>query len=199
MKLIKLWTIGLCLGVMLACTNSYADMHEDGLKPTPNVPTIPSEPVPEVSPLVPEVPPVPQVPQQQKSPIAKWPGLFDCGPTGVILGLVKGKYSEIEFILSNGMVQLPDGRILAAPMLIYLNPQTKTFSIVAHFPNAISCIITSGKDMQPAPRDPNQQAPGQGPGLKPGSGGKPYLEVEKFKRYQIHDDGHINLPLLALQ
>ena len=194
MKLIKLWTIGLCLSVLLACTNVYADMHEKILPDT-----VPSEPVPE-TPLVPEVPPVPQVPQQEKSPIAKWPGMFDCGPTGIILGIVKGKYREIEFILSNGMVQLPDGRILAAPMLIYLNPQTKTFSIVAHFPNAVSCIITSGKDMQPAPRDPNAAPNGQGPGLKPGKGETPYLEVEKEpKKIPITDDGFIDSePLLAL-
>ena len=193
MKLIKLWTIGLCLGLIVACSSVYADQHE--LKPNiiPNVPTVPSDPVPKKNvPLVPEVPTVPQAPQ---SPIQKWPTMVDCGPTQVILGLGKGKYKEQEFILSNGMVQLPDGRILAAPMLIYLNPQTKTFTVVAHFPNAISCIITSGKDMQPAPRNPNAPNGQNGPGLKPGEFKGPFMEVEKPTQIYINttSDG----PLIA--
>ena len=93
------------------------------------------------------------------------------------------------------MVQLPDGRILAAPMLIYLNPQTKTFTVVAHFPNAISCIITSGKDMQPAPRNPNAPNGQNGPGLKPGEFKGPFMEVEKPTQIYINttSDG----PLIA--
>ena len=165
-------TIGLCLVLLLACGSVAA--QDPSLPGTPEV-------KPEV-PLVPKVPPItPEVQPETKSPLMKWPAVFDCGPTGYILGVVKGKYNEIEFILSNGFVQLPDGRVLQAPTLIYLNPQTKTYSVVAHFSNGHSCIITSGKDLQPAPQNgnvnPNPEP--KGPGLKPGNGKKgPYLEAK---------------------
>ena len=130
--------------------------------------------------------------------IQKWPTLVDCGPTQVILALVKGKYGEIEFLMSNGMVQIPDGRVLNAPTLIYMNPQTSSYTIIAHFPNAISCILTSGKDIQPAPKVPNGQnnkGP-QGPGLKPGlpqNYNGPYLEAKPLD-IEVSDKS-----LLALQ
>ena len=171
MNRITTWTIGLCLALLLACGSVYA---QD--------PALPGTPPNDEVPLVPKVPPVtPEVQPETKSPLMKWPAVFDCGPTGYILGVVKGKYKEIEFILSNGFVQLPDGRVLQAPTLIYLNPQTKTYSVVAHFQNGHSCIITSGKDLQPAPQNgnvnPKEQAP-KGPGLKPGKDNKgPYLEA----------------------
>ncbi len=163
MNRITTLTIGLCLVLLLACGSVSA---QD--------PTLPD------TPLIPKVPPVTPEVNPEPSPLQKWPAVFDCGPTGYILGIVKGKYNEIEFILSNGFVQLPDGRVLQAPTLIYLNPNTKTYSVVAHFQNGHSCIITSGKDLQPAPRDGNMtpKAP-EGPGLKPGNGKKgPYLEAK---------------------
>ena len=176
MMRITTWTIGLCLAFLVACSSVTA---QENMIPTP-------QPKPEV-PLpgmpAPEVPAIPEVPQQQ-SPIAKWPALFDCGPTQVIVAVIKGKYQEQEFILSKGMVQLPDGRILESPMLFYLNPQTKTFSVVAHFPNGYSCIVTSGKEMQPFQgqgQQPQNQVP-KGPGLKPGSNERvpgPYLEAKQ--------------------
>jgi len=163
MNRITTLTIGLCLVLLLACGSVSA---QD--------PTLPD------TPLIPKVPPVTPEVNPEPSPLQKWPAVFDCGQTGYILGIVKGKYNEIEFILSNGFVQLPDGRVLQAPTLIYLNPNTKTYSVVAHFQNGHSCIITSGKDLQPAPRDGNMtpKAP-EGPGLKPGNGKKgPYLEAK---------------------
>ena len=90
---ITTWTIGLCLAFLVACSSVTA---QENMIPTP-------QPKPEV-PLpgmpAPEVPAIPEVPQQQ-SPIAKWPALFDCGPTQVIVAVIKGKYQEQEFILNN--------------------------------------------------------------------------------------------------
>ena len=165
MNRITTLTIGLCLVLLLACGSVSA---QD--------PTLPD------TPLIPKVPPVTPEVNPEPSPLQKWPAVFDCGPTGYILGIVKGKYNEIEFILSNGFVQLPDGSVLQAPTLIYLNPNTKTYSVVAHFQNGHSCIITSGKDLHPAPQNgnvnPKEQAP-KGPGLKPGKDNKgPYLEAK---------------------
>ena len=170
MNRITTWTIGLCLAFLVACSSVTAQEN-----------TIPNIPTPQPKPEIP-LPGTPEVPQQQ-NPVAKWPALFDCGPTQVIVAIIKGKYQEQEFILSKGMVQLPDGRILESPMLFYLNPQTKTFSVVAHFQNGYSCIVTSGKEMQPFQgqgQKPQNQAP-QGPRLKPGSNERfpgPYLEAK---------------------
>ena len=192
--LINPWLVVLVLMISASCTtisNAEESLKPD-LKPTPE------QKAPEGNPLVPNVPPVnPQNPAPNNI-IQKWPTLVDCGPTQVILALVKGKYGEIEFLMSNGMVQIPDGRVLNAPTLIYMNPQTSSYTIIAHFPNAISCILTSGKDIQPAPKVPNGQnnkGP-QGPGLKPGlpqNYNGPYLEAKPLD-IEVSDKS-----LLALQ
>ena len=177
MMRITTWTIGLCLAFLVACSSVTA---QENTIPTPKI-------NPEVQPGTPG-PTTPGMPEmfnnekKQQSPIAKWPALFDCGPTQVIVAVIKGKYQEQEFILSKGSVQLPDGRILQSPMLFYLNPQTKTFSVVAHFGNGYSCIVASGSEMQPFTgqgQKPQNQSP-EGPGLKPGSDKRfqgPYLEA----------------------
>jgi len=89
--------------------------------------------------VVPNKPPV----------IQKWPGLFDCGPTEVILGIVTGKYGEKPMVRMDGIIQIPGGKVVGAPTLIYFNPESTTFSIVQHFQNGFSCILIYGKNVVP--------------------------------------------------
>lgn len=85
---------------------------------------------------------------QNQMPIQKWPGMFDCGPTPVILEIIS-KYSEIPFLQMNGVIQIPDGRTIPTQAKIYFNPKTTTFSVVAHFQNGFSCIMFYGNSMAP--------------------------------------------------
>ena len=91
--------------------------------------------------------------------IQKWPGFFDCGPTEVMMGIVMGKYKEKPMIQMGGVLQIPGGRVVQAPTVIYFNQETNTFSIVTHFQNQFSCIIMYGQGVGPATGNPAMQQP----------------------------------------
>lgn len=91
-------------------------------------------------------------------PIAKWPGLFDCGPTQVITDII-GKYEEVPFLQMNGVIQIPDGRTIPTGARIYFNPKTTTFSLVAHFQNGFSCIMFYGNSLAPITGQKSTQTP----------------------------------------
>lgn len=98
-------------------------------------------------------------PPQNPPIIQKWPGFFDCGPNEVIMGIIHGKYKEKPMIQMGGVLQIPGGRIVQAPTVIYFNQETNTFSIVAHFQNSFSCIIMYGQGVGPASGNPAMQQP----------------------------------------
>ena len=98
-------------------------------------------------------------PPQNPPIIQKWPGFFDCGPNEVIMGIIHGKYKEKPMIQMGGVLQIPGGRVVQAPTVIYFNQETNTFSIVAHFQNSFSCIIMYGQGVGPASGNPAMQQP----------------------------------------
>jgi hypothetical protein len=110
------------------------------------------------------------VPPANPPIIQKWPGFFDCGPTEVMMGIVNGKYNELPMIKMDGVLQIPGGRTIAAPTVIYFNQEKNTFSVVAHFNNGFSCIILYGHNVGPA---------GGNPAMAPGVQQKKYFDREK--------------------
>lgn len=89
-------------------------------------------------------------PQQQTE---KWPGFFDCGQKELIMDIVQNKKKEESILEGNGVIQIPPAnaggeiRFLSSSMVLYFNPKTQTWTMVAHFQNAYSCILLFGDDM----------------------------------------------------
>ena len=102
--------------------------------------------------------------------IQKWPGFFDCGPSEVIMGIVNGKYKELPMIQMDGILQIPGGRTICAPTVIYFNQEKNTFTVVTHFNNGFSCIILYGHNVGPAKGNP---------AMAPGVQQKKYFDQEK--------------------
>ena len=75
------------------------------------------------------------------------------------MGIIHGKYKEKPMIQMGGVSQIPGGRVVQAPTVIYFNQETNTFSIVAHFQNSFSCIIMYGQGVGPASGNPAMQQP----------------------------------------
>ena len=72
-------------------------------------------------------------------------------------------------IVGMGVIQIPNGQILKAPVLVYFNKETTTFSLVSHFENAYSCIMTSGDGLQPARGSAKPTQKQQNKPFKPGT------------------------------
>ena len=111
-------------------------------------------------PVTPDNPPI----------IQKWPGFFDCGPSEVIMGIVNGKYKELPMLQMDGILQIPGGRTIGAPTVIYFNQDKNTFTVVTHFNNGFSCIILYGHNVGPASGNP---------AMNPGVQKKQYFDQEK--------------------
>jgi len=150
-----------CMFIAIGCTQTLAEGQtvDPGLEAERNktVPdTAPKAPTPdELEPLV--------------SQMAKWPALYDCGKTDQVLAIVTGKYGEQPMIVGMGVIQIPNGQILKAPVLVYFNKETTTFSLVSHFENAYSCIMTSGDGLQPARGSAKPTQKQQNKPFKPGT------------------------------
>lgn len=91
--------------------------------------------------------------EQQQWATEKWPGYFDCGTTDGIVNFIQNNKKEEPILESTGVLQIPPAevggeiRMVKSAMVLYFNPKTQTWSMVAHFQNAYSCVLTFGIDM----------------------------------------------------
>jgi hypothetical protein len=153
-----------CMLLAIGCTQTLAE----GQNVDPGLEAEQNKTVPDATPKI----PTPEELKPLMSKMAKWPALYDCGPTPEVLAIITGKYGEQPMIVGAGLIQIPDGRMFKAPILVYFNAESESFSIVSHFENSFSCIMTSGQGLQPVkPRDnptkvPNKKEnePNIGPG-----------------------------------
>ncbi|MDE0954628.1 MAG: hypothetical protein OR994_08115 [Candidatus Poseidoniales archaeon] len=87
--------------------------------------------------------------------IMKWPAVYDCDKTAIIMKIVNHN-KELPMIDSIGVLQIPpqeqggQPRMLQAPITLYYNQATGTYSIVAKFENGHACIILFGHGIKPS-------------------------------------------------
>jgi len=79
--------------------------------------------------------------------------VLDCdSDAGVVLNLLDEKYKEIPFAEATGIVRNGQtGRFYTSYVILYVNPETKTWTLVSIFDDdGTGCIVQSGKDFRPA-------------------------------------------------
>jgi hypothetical protein len=98
--------------------------------------------------VVAEEVPAPEVPKEEyKMPgMMKLPAFIDCGPYKDILAIVQGKYGEQPFAKFNGSIQIPNGQLILGPGALYVNVETRTWSLVVEVESAGLCITAYGQD-----------------------------------------------------
>jgi hypothetical protein len=78
--------------------------------------------------------------------------MIDCGPGKSIVEVIM-RHNEIPFANFEVFLQIPSGQILRQPGTMFVNQSTKSWTIVAWFPESESaCIVQSGIGLDPAGR-----------------------------------------------
>jgi|TARA_B110000444_G_C18414403_1_gene399509 hypothetical protein len=94
----------------------------------------------------------PQTTPEQPSvpPVMVLPAMIECSPPMVIMSMIN-KYNEIPFIVGTTMVKRPDGVQMPAKMVMYVNMQNRTYTLVAQMPGDVFwCVIQAGGNFAPA-------------------------------------------------
>jgi len=93
--------------------------------------------------------------QQQNEKLA-FPTSLECRESGVLENYVKNEFAEIPFTESKVFLQSSkNGRLFEGNLVLYINPETKTYSLIVGFEDGVSCMLGSGVDFAPAKRGPN--------------------------------------------
>ena len=72
-------------------------------------------------------------------------------PSSVMTDLVTTKYAEVAFAQGQAMLQYQrTGEWEAVPFTLYVNPNEKTWSMIAFMPAGPGCLISSGQGFIPA-------------------------------------------------
>ena len=81
--------------------------------------------------------------------------VHDCGPAERVLPHLKEKWGELPFALGTAVVVLQDGSPAEGVLMMNVNPKTLSYTVNIMFVNlGIVCMLTSGKDFQPAQSQP---------------------------------------------
>ena len=83
----------------------------------------------------------------QEYPFVELPMLVQCGSYELI-DKVFEDFKELQLAESVSNFKIPDGRMITAPMEIYVNPKTRTFSVVVVL-DTVKCIAFSGHSFTP--------------------------------------------------
>ena len=60
------------------------------------------------------------------------------------------KYGELRFLEGDAQIFAGPGQVINGVMRIFVNPDTKTFTIVLDIDGKLYCMLTSGKDLRAA-------------------------------------------------
>ncbi len=91
-------------------------------------------------------------PDDAEALMQKLPLMIDCGPGKSIVEVIM-RHNEIPFANFEVFLQIPSGQILRQPGTMFVNQSTKSWTIVAWFPESESaCIVQSGIGLDPAGR-----------------------------------------------
>lgn len=88
---------------------------------------------------------------QDQTDVQVFSNASQCTAIGVIERVVQQEHGEIPFSKSTILLQSSKtARLFEGNLVIYINPKTKTYTLVVQFENKVSCILGAGTDFQPA-------------------------------------------------
>jgi hypothetical protein len=75
----------------------------------------------------------------------------ECAEIGIPETIVEKEYKEIPLSESKIVLQASkNGRLYEGNLVIYVNPTTRTYSLIVQFDNEISCVLGTGSNFAPA-------------------------------------------------
>jgi hypothetical protein len=92
----------------------------------------------------------PQLEENKMPGMMKLPTLIDCGPYDEILAIVQGQYGEEPFAIFEAFIQIPSGQVITGPSALYVNRETRTWSVVVEIESSGLCIVQMGRNFGPA-------------------------------------------------
>lgn len=128
-KLIATMVLCLCL----LPVNAYADQHD---KESPALP-----PDKMAKPGTPPIPPIPKNSGRPYGMIFPMNKNIQCNDTPVVENAMKHIYKEDPMMM--GMVRNQHG-MAQMIMVLYVNPQSRSYTIIEHSVSGVSCLLTSG-------------------------------------------------------
>jgi len=79
----------------------------------------------------------------------KIPIMVDCAPMQMIVDMVSNQFGEIPMMQGEQLIQWANGQSIPAGMALAVNRDTRTWTLVSHFPDGIGCVIASGGKLTP--------------------------------------------------
>lgn len=87
-------------------------------------------------------------PQVPNNGIVNLPVMLDCGPITSIMEIL-ANFKELPTATGDATWKIPNGQILKGKMVIWINPQTKSFSITIQPSSEMACIFLPGMNFAP--------------------------------------------------
>jgi hypothetical protein len=95
---------------------------------------------------------------QNKDDTLVFSNASECKPTGIIEKIVGTEYGEKPFSKSKIILQSSkNARLFEGNLVLYVNPESKTYTLVVQFDDKVSCILGAGSDFAPAFTQPKNQ------------------------------------------
>ena len=88
---------------------------------------------------------------QNKDDTLVFSSTSECKPTGVIEKYVGKEHGEQPFSKSKIILQSSKtARLFEGNLVIYVNPRSKTYTLVVQFDDKMSCVLGAGENFVPA-------------------------------------------------
>lgn len=87
-------------------------------------------------------------PQVPNDGIVNLPVMLDCGPITSIMEILQN-YKEVPTATGDASWRIPNGQMLKGRMVIWINPDTKSFSITIQPSEEMACIFLPGMNFAP--------------------------------------------------
>ena len=66
-----------------------------------------------------------------------------------VLAVVSGKFNEVPYMQGDGLAAATDGvRFINTQVIVSINPETKTFSVVELINPQLACVIAGGENVR---------------------------------------------------
>ena len=92
----------------------------------------------------------PAIAEEPENNIVNLPFYMTCGEK-TMEGFLNGKYGELPMLEGDAQVIAGPNRFVPGKMTMFVNPETKTYTVVFVVAGQMHCMITSGENLAPAP------------------------------------------------
>ena len=66
-----------------------------------------------------------------------------------VLAVVSGKFNEVPYMQGDGLAAATDGvQFINTQVIVSINPETKTFSVVELLSPELACVIAGGENIR---------------------------------------------------